>query len=87
MTTLLEQADAAIYAAIRPNHQYQVKDHRVRTLTTLWGDVTFTRTYYQCKADSSYHYRLDEWLGLDKSTHIEPLCRARLVTRSADVSY
>lgn len=87
MTTLLEQADAAIYAAIRPNHQYQVKDHRVRTLTTLWGDVTFTRTYYQCKADSSYHYLLDEWLGLDKSTHIEPLCRARLVTRSADVSY
>ena len=87
MTTLLEQADAAIYAAIRPNHQYQVKDHRVRTLTTLWGDVTFIRTYYQCKADSSYHYLLDEWLGLDKSTHIEPLCRARLVTRSADVSY
>ena len=42
MTTLLEQADAAIYAAIRPNHQYQVKDHRVRTLTTLWGDVTFS---------------------------------------------
>ena len=24
---------------------------------------------------------------MDKSTHIEPLCRARLVTRSADVSY
>ena len=24
---------------------------------------------------------------MDKSTHIEPLCRDRLVTRSADVSY
>ena len=61
--------------------------YRSRTLTTLWGDGTFPRTYYQDKTDSSYHYLLDEWLGLDKSTHIEPFCRARLVTRSADVSY
>lgn len=69
------------------DHRYQVKAHRSRTLTTLWGDVTFTRTYYQDKTDASYHYLLDEWLGLDKSTHIEPFCRARLVARSADVSY
>ena len=87
LKAILEQADKAIYAASKPEHRYQVKAHRSRTLTTLWGEVTFTRTYYQDKTDSSYHYLLDEWLGLDKSTHIEPFCRARLVTRSADVSY
>ena len=87
LNAILEQADEAIYAAIKPEHHYQVKAHRSRTLTTLWGEVTFTRTYYQDKTDSSYHYLLDEWLGLDKSTHIDPFCRARLVTRSADVSY
>ena len=60
LKVLLEQADAAIYAAIKPEHRYQVKAHRLRTLTTLWGDVTFPRTYYQDKTDSSYHYLLDE---------------------------
>lgn len=85
LKAILEQADEAIYDAIKPEHRYQVKAHRSRTLTTLWGEVTFTRIYYQDKTDSSYHYLLDEWLGLDKSTHIEPFCRARLVTRSADV--
>ena len=87
LKAILEQADEAIYAVSKPEHRYQVKAHRSRILTTLWGDVTFTRTYYQDKTDSSYHYLLDEWLGLDKSTHIEPFCRARLFTRSADVSY
>lgn len=87
LKAILEQADEAIYAASKPEHRYQVKAHRSRTLTTLWGEVTFTRTYYQDKTDSFYHYLSDEWLGLDKSTHIEAFCRARLVTRSADVSY
>ena len=68
LKAILEQADKAIYAASKPEHRYQVKAHRSRTLTTLWGEVTFTRTYYQDKTDSSYHYLLDEWLGLDKST-------------------
>lgn len=79
LKAILEQADAASYAAIKPEHRYQVKAHRSRTLTTLWGDVTFTQTYYQDKTDSSYHYLLDEWLGLDKSTH-----RDRTDARSGD---
>ena len=64
LKAILEQADKAIYAASKPEHCYQVKAHRSRTLTTLWGEVTFTRIYYQDKTDSSYHYLLDEWLGL-----------------------
>ena len=46
LKAILEQADAAIYATVKPEHRYQVKAHRSRTLTTLWGEVTFTRTYY-----------------------------------------
>ncbi|WP_367274326.1 hypothetical protein [uncultured Megasphaera sp.] len=32
LKAILEQADAAIYAAIKPEHRYQVKVHRSRTL-------------------------------------------------------
>ena len=41
LKAILEQADKAIYAASKPEHCYQVKAHRSRTLTTLWGG-TFT---------------------------------------------
>ena len=33
LKAILKQADAAIYAAIKPEHRYQVKVHRSRTLT------------------------------------------------------
>lgn len=87
MKNLLEEADAAIYETVKPDHRYQVKARRSRTLTTLWGDVSFCRRYYQDKKDGTYHYLLDEWMDLEKYTHIDPLCRAVLVKHAADVSY
>lgn len=87
MENLLEEIDAAIYEAVKPSHQYQVKAKRTRTLTTLWGDVSFSRRYYQDKKDGTYHYLLDEWISLEKYTHIDPLCQAGLVAHAADVSY
>lgn len=41
LKAILEQADEAIYAAIKQEHRYQVKAHCSRTLMTLWGE-TFT---------------------------------------------
>lgn len=87
METLLEQTDAAIYETVKPTHQYHVKAQRSRTLTTLWGDVSFSRRYYQNKKDGTYHYLLDEWMDLEKYTHIDPLCQATLIAHAADVSY
>ena len=60
MKNVLEQLDTAIYESVKPTHRYRVKELRSRTLTTIWGDVTFKRKYYQDMQDSSYHYLLDE---------------------------
>ena len=87
MTTLLEEIDEALYEAVKPSHRYCVKAKRSRTLTTLWGDVSFCRRYYQDTKDHTYHYLLDEWMNLEKYTHIDPLCQATLVSHAADVSY
>ena len=87
MENLLEEIDVAIYESVKLSHQYQVKAKRTRTLITLWGDVSFSRRYYQDKKDGTYHYLLDEWIDLEKYTHIDPLCQAGLVAHAADVSY
>ena len=31
-----------------------------RTLVTIVGEITFTRTYYISKLDGSYHFLIDE---------------------------
>lgn len=87
MKNVLEQLDTAIYESVKPTHRYRVKELRSRTLTTIWGDVTFKRKYYQDMQGSSYHYLLDEWLDLEKYAHIDPLCQATLAAHAANVSY
>ena len=42
------------------------KSNVPRTITTIFGDLTFKRTYYQSKLDNSLHFLLDEELGLEK---------------------
>src|SRR5574344_2305563 len=35
-----------------------------RTITTIFGNITYKRTYYKSKLNNSYHFLLDEELGL-----------------------
>ena len=45
--------------------QYMLQRHDKRELLTLNGAICFNHTLFQKREDGSYHYLLDEWLGLD----------------------
>ena len=47
-----------------------------RTITTIFGEVTFNRHYYKSKIDGSYHFVLDEALGLPKHDKYDPIVKA-----------
>lgn len=47
-----------------------------RTITTIFGEVTFNRHYYKSKLDGSYHFVLDEALGLPKHDKYDPIVKA-----------
>lgn len=87
LQALLEQADDALYKTIKPTHRYHVKDKRPRTVTTIFGDVTYTRRYYQDTTDGSYHYLLDEWEDAPKYARIDAYSLSKVVAKAADVSY
>ena len=52
------------------------KSNVPRTITTLFGDITFNRTYYKSRIDGSLHFVLDEILSLPKYDKYDPLVKA-----------
>ena len=58
------------------------KSNIPRTITTLFGDVTFSRTYYISKVDSSLHFVLDETLGLPKYDRYDPIIKGFAISNS-----
>ena len=56
--------------------EYNISKSNVpRTITTIFGDLTFNRTYYQCKLDNSYHFLIDEALCLEKYDRFDPVVK------------
>lgn len=55
------------------------KSNVSRTITTLFGEVTFKRTYYQSKIDNSLHFVLDEALNLPKNDRYDPIIKAMAI--------
>lgn len=47
-----------------------------RTITTVFGDLTFRRNYYKSKLDGSCCFVLDEVLGLPKNDRYDPVVKA-----------
>ena len=52
------------------------KSNVSRTITTIFGEVQFMRTYYESKLDGSLHFILDEVLGLPKYDKYDPIVKA-----------
>ena len=55
------------------------KSNVERTITTIFGDVTFKRTYYLSKIDDEPHFILDEALNLPKYDRYDPIVKGMAV--------
>ncbi|KRT34476.1 ISLre2-like element ISAmo1 family transposase [Acetomicrobium hydrogeniformans] len=58
-----------------------------RSVYTIFGDISFDRTYYFDKSHDKYVYPLDEALGLDKYERISKTVTVKLVETAGQVSY
>ena len=63
MQAVLSELDLAVFG-LRDKSRYTVKDIRGATVTTLFGDVEFSRRYYFDKKTGRYVHLLDEVLEL-----------------------
>ena len=73
---VIEEFDAYFRESKERKRTYYVNKKNVpRTITTILGDLTFTRTLYEVKDKSEYYFYIDEMLGLPKYDHYDPIVK------------
>ena len=84
----LEMADEMVMeSAWRKNHWYIQRKNDEKSLTTLFGEVKYSRTYYKHKTEGSYSYLSDEGLGINPHQRMDPSMKAMLIEKALDLSY
>ena len=87
LSNALNSINKQIYEDGWRQGKYKVQRNDFRTLISSVGDVTFESTYYQRKSDGSYHYLLEEMLGLDAHERFTEEAEVVLLTEALKTSY
>lgn len=86
LVTIFEAIDKSYSNSIERKHKYHIKAHLPRTILTIFGEITFTRTFYTDKYNKGSYCYLDRFLGLKKHDYFDPYIKATIVEYSANNS-
>lgn len=84
---LIESGDKAYRESEeRKKNAYINIKYDSRTIYTIFGEITFNRTYYKCKNENKYYYFIDELLGLKKYDTYNPIIKAIAIDDSVNTN-
>ena len=86
LVTIFEAIDKTFSNSIERKHKYHIKTHASRTILTIFGEITFTRTFYSDRHNKGSYCYLDRYLGLKKYDYFDPYIKATIVEYSANNS-
>ncbi|MDD4795737.1 MAG: UPF0236 family protein, partial [Bacilli bacterium] len=66
--------------------KYHIKAYRERTILTIFGEITYKRTFYTDKFNNGSYCHLDEYLGLKKHDYFDPYIKVLVIEKAADNS-
>lgn len=84
LVTIFETIDKSYSNSIERKHKYHIKAHLPRTILTVFGEITFTRTFYTDRYNKGSYCYLDRFLGLKKHDYFDPYIKATIVEYSAN---
>ncbi len=67
----------------RLNRYYINKSNVNRTLTTIFGTISFKRTYYTSKFSGKHFFFIDNAFGLPKYDHYDPVVKAIAISNAS----
>lgn len=67
--------------------KYYIKSHMSRSIMTIFGEITFKRTFYESKVDGSSFCFLDRYLGLHKYDYFDPYIKSLIIHYASDNSF
>ncbi|WP_026514172.1 ISLre2 family transposase [Butyrivibrio sp. LB2008] len=85
--SILTGVNEAIYKSGFRNGQYTAQHTRKRTLISAVGDIVFECTNYRKVSDKSYHYLLEEIIGIEKNEHFTEAAEVAILTEALKTSY
>lgn len=86
LVTIFETIDKAYCLSLERKREYHIKAHLPRTILTIFGEITFMRTFYSDKNNKGSYCYLDRYLGLKKYDYFDPYIKATIVEYSANNS-
>lgn len=87
LVTLFESMDKQYSNSIDRKRKYDIKSHHPRTILTIFGEITFTRTFYQSKLNNKLYCFIDRYLGLHKYDYFDPYIKSLVVDYASNNSY
>lgn len=87
LITTFEALDKSYSNSIDRKRKYDIKSHHCRTILTIFGEITFTRTFYKSKLDNKLYCYVDRLLGLHKYDYFDPYLKALIVDYASNNSY
>ena len=87
MQALYNSMDQMLCDDIVWDEKYTIQRHDTRELLTINGPIRFTHTLFRNREDGSYHYLLDEWLGLDAHERLSCAAETAVLVEATRSSY
>lgn len=87
LSLTLTEMDELIRNSGARKRDYTIQRRTERTLITTAGDVVFSHTLFCSRKDGSYHFLLDELMGLPAHERLSEQAEARVLKEAAAGSY
>ena len=87
LVNLFESLDYYYSISRERKSKYEIKSHHPRTILTIFGEITYNRTFYKSKLTGKNFCYVDRYLGLHKYDYFDPYLKAVVVEYAANNSY
>lgn len=84
---LFEQLDKVYKNSFERKCKYHIKDYKKRTIFTMFGEVTYYRTFYKSKVSGKCFCYIDRLLGLKKYDYFDPYIKSEVLDYVSDDNY
>lgn len=87
LKTLLEDLDRNFSNSLERKRKYHIKYKTARTILTIFGEITYSRTFYKSKLNGKCFCYVDRLLGLKKYDYFDPYIKAEILDFVSDNNY
>ena len=87
LVELIKVLDNAYRNSTERKRKYHIKDYKKRTMLTIFGQITYYRTFYKSKLDGKCFCYIDRLLGLKKYDYFDPYIKSEILSYVSDNNY